>query len=164
MCSISPVAISVCAVFRPLLSVCVQYFARCYQCVCSISPIAISVCSILPVAISVCAVFRPLLSVCAVFRPLLSVCAVFPCVQTMLRLPVLGLLTCAHMLMQAIAHGGCTDTVRESALKADSGRQSLVAPGTRTRVSIAPGFQSDVLPTELSPPLRFLTAADFVRS
>ena len=25
------------------------------------------------------------------------------------------------MLMPAIAHGGCTDTVRESALKADSG-------------------------------------------
>ena len=27
------------------------------------------------------------------------------------------------MLMQAIVHGGCTDTVRESALKADSGRK-----------------------------------------
>ena len=31
----------------------------------------------------------------------------------------LGFLTCAQMLMQAIAHGGCTDSVRESALEAD---------------------------------------------
>ena len=35
----------------------------------------------------------------------------------------LGFLTCTQMLMHAIAHGGCTDTVRESALKADSGRK-----------------------------------------
>ena len=34
-----------------------------------------------------------------------------------------GFLTCAQMLMHAIAHGGCTDTVRESALKVDSGRK-----------------------------------------
>ena len=33
------------------------------------------------------------------------------------------------------------------------GEKSLAAPGTRTRVSIAPGFQSDALPTELSPAL-----------
>ena len=32
-------------------------------------------------------------------------------------------LTCAQMLMHAIAHGGCRDTVRESALKVDSGRK-----------------------------------------
>ena len=32
-------------------------------------------------------------------------------------------LTCAEMLMHAIAHGGCTDTVRESAPEADSGRK-----------------------------------------
>ena len=41
------------------------------------------------------------------------------------------------MAMRAAARGGCTYTVRESALKVDCGRQSLVAPGTRpTRVSI----------------------------
>ena len=36
---------------------------------------------------------------------------------------------------------GCTDTVSESALEVDSGgKNSLAAPGTRTRVSIAPGL------------------------
>ena len=34
-----------------------------------------------------------------------------------------GSLTCAQMLMHAIAHRGCTDTVRECALKADTGRK-----------------------------------------
>ena len=33
-----------------------------------------------------------------------------------------GFSTCARMSMHAIAHGGCTDTVRESAPKVDSGR------------------------------------------
>ena len=32
----------------------------------------------------------------------------------------LGFLTCAQTLVHATAHGGCTDTVRESALEADS--------------------------------------------
>ena len=32
-------------------------------------------------------------------------------------------LTCAPMLLLAIAHGGCTDTARESALQVDSGRK-----------------------------------------
>ena len=51
------------------------------------------------------------------------------------------------MLMHATAHGGCADTVRESALEADAGRKSLVAPGTRTRVSVvAPGFCVDATP------------------
>ena len=35
----------------------------------------------------------------------------------------LGSLTCAQTLMRATAHGGCTDTVREAALKVDSGRK-----------------------------------------
>ena len=35
-----------------------------------------------------------------------------------------GSLTCAQMLMHAIAHGGCSDTVTESALKADSGSRT----------------------------------------
>ena len=30
-----------------------------------------------------------------------------------------GFLMCAQVLMHAIAHGGCTDTVGESALRAD---------------------------------------------
>ena len=54
----------------------------------------------------------------------------------------LGFLMCAQMLMYTIAYVGCEDTVRESAQKVDSGRKSisLAAAGTRTRVSIAPGF------------------------
>ena len=43
-------------------------------------------------------------------------------------------------------------SIRESALKADVGRKSLAAPGTRTRVSTAPDFSADALPTELSAP------------
>ena len=46
------------------------------------------------------------------------------------------------MLMHEVAHGRCTNTVRESALNVDSGREkkSLAALGTGTRVSIVPGF------------------------
>ena len=44
------------------------------------------------------------------------------------------------MLMHAIVHGGCTDTVRESALAVDSERKSLATPGTRAHNSIALGF------------------------
>ena len=43
------------------------------------------------------------------------------CVQTMVRLPVFGIFT--QMLMHVIAHGGCADTVIESALEVDSGRK-----------------------------------------
>ena len=52
----------------------------------------------------------------------------------------LGFSTCAQMLRHVIAHGGCTDTVRQSALKAESARKSLAAPGNWTFISIAPGF------------------------
>ena len=44
-------------------------------------------------------------------------------------------LACVQMLMRAIAHGGCTDTVKRTL-----GEKSLAAPGTRTRVSTAPGL------------------------
>ena len=43
----------------------------------------------------------------------------------------LGCLTCAHMLTHAAAHGGCTDTVRESALKLTLGETSLATPRTQ---------------------------------
>ena len=42
----------------------------------------------------------------------------------------LGFLMCVQMLIHATAHGGCTNTVRESALKVGSGRKSFPAPGT----------------------------------
>ena len=48
-----------------------------------------------------------------------------------------GSLTRAQMLMHAIANGRCTDTVRESALKADSGRKIPCPTGERTYVSAA---------------------------
>ena len=48
----------------------------------------------------------------------------------------LGFLTCAQTLMHATAYGGCMDTIRESALKADS----LAALGTQIGISIPPGF------------------------
>ena len=38
-------------------------------------------------------------------------------------LPVFGIFMCAKMSMQAIAHGGCMDTVREFALEFDSRRK-----------------------------------------
>ena len=41
----------------------------------------------------------------------------------------LGFLTCAQTLMHAIAHGGCTDTVRESALEVDCVRKIFCCTG-----------------------------------
>ena len=38
-------------------------------------------------------------------------------------------LTCAQMLMRAIAHGRCVDTVRESALKVDWEKNPLLLQG-----------------------------------
>ena len=56
------------------------------------------------------------------------------------------------MVMHAIANGGCTGTVRgQSALKVDSASKIIATPGTRTRISIAPGFSvgrfTGLLPT-----------------
>ena len=54
-----------------------------------------------------------------------------------------------------IAHGGCTDTEKESALEVDSGRKNPL----QYRLGLEPAsvlrlvFQSDALPTELSRPL-----------
>ena len=53
-----------------------------------------------------------------------GVCSVFLCLYKQWRDCLrLGFLTCAQMLMHAIAHGGCTNTATESALKVDSGRK-----------------------------------------
>ena len=89
--------------------------------------------------------------------PFLSAYVVFFCVQTMVWLPVFGdffffffFLTCTQMLMHAIAHGGCTDTVRQSALEFDSGRKIALPPLGLELASWL--FQSDALPTERSLP------------
>ena len=51
------------------------------------------------------------------------------------------------MLMHAIAHGGCRDTVREFALKVDYGRKIACRAGDSN-----PAFESDALPIEKSRP------------
>ena len=56
-------------------------------------------------------------------HPFPLVCTVFSSDRTMAWLPAFESLTCAQMLKHATAHGGCTDTVRQSALEADSGRK-----------------------------------------
>ena len=61
------------------------------------------------------------------------------------------------MSMHAIAHGGCTDTVRESAPEADSGRKIPYRTGDSNPRQYCAwrflAFQSDALPTDLYPPL-----------
>ena len=52
-----------------------------------------------------------------------SACGIFVCPNKRYGCQCLGSLTCAQMLVHAIAHEGCTDTVGESALKVDSGRK-----------------------------------------
>ena len=60
---------------------------------------------------------------CAITR--INICAYVKCPKQWYAYQRLGCLTCTQMLMHAIARGGCTDTVRESALKGDSGRKIL---------------------------------------
>ena len=65
----------------------------------------------------------------------------------------LGFSMCTQMLMHAIAYGGCADTVRESALEADSRRKTpcgTLRPQSVLRMAIL----SDTLPVEsfLAPP------------
>ena len=64
-----------------------------------------------------------------------------------------GSLTCAQMLMHAIAHGGVRTHVRESALKVDSGRikKSLPRQGIEPAAAAS---RSDALPTKLHPTLQ----------
>ena len=62
-----------------------------------------------------------------------------------------GSLTCAQMLMHAIAHGACTDTERESALKVDSGRKIPCRTGD-SNLHQPTACRSDTLLTELLHP------------
>ena len=85
--------------------------------------------------------------------PFLPMSAVFSCLQTMVWLPVFRIFNTLspQTLMQAIALGGCTDTVTESALEVDSGRKIPCCTGdSNPRQSVSRlAFQSDALPTEL---------------
>ena len=61
------------------------------------------------------------------FLPVIGVCR---CVQTMVYACwCFGFLTCAQMLIDAIARGGCPDTVGEFALKLTLGENSLPSRG-----------------------------------
>ena len=64
----------------------------------------------------------------------------------------LGFLTCEQMLMHVIVHGGCTDTVRESALEADWEKNPLLHWGLKPASVSHLSFQLDTLPSELCPP------------
>ena len=64
----------------------------------------------------------------------------------------LGFLTCEQMLMHVIVHGGCTDTVRESALEADWEKNPLLHLGLKPASVSHLAFQLDTLPSELCPP------------
>ena len=63
----------------------------------------------------------------------------------------LGFLTCAHMLMHAIAHGGCTDTVRVCTESWLWEKNPLSHRGLEPESVLRLTFQSHTLPTELFP-------------
>ena len=64
----------------------------------------------------------------------------------------LAFLTCAHMLRHVIAHRGCSDTVRQSALEVDWEKNPLSHQGLEPKSVLCLAFQSDTLPVEPSLP------------
>ena len=76
-------------------------------------------------------------------------CCIFMCPNNGCQ--CLGFLTCAQMLICAIAQGCCTDTVRESALKVDREKNLLPHQGLKPSSGLCLAFQSDTLPVELFP-------------
>ena len=65
---------------------------------------------------------------------LLTMCSIFvcpECVRQCFGCKYWGFLTCAQMMTHAIAHGGCTNSISESALKADSERKKTLPHQTR---------------------------------
>ena len=63
----------------------------------------------------------------------------------------LGFSMCMQMLMHVIAHGGFTNTVRESALKVDWEKNPFLLQGLERVSVLYLAFQLDALSTELSP-------------
>ena len=81
------------------------------------------------------------------------ICAMFSWVQrTVYGCHCFRLLTRELMLMRAISHGGCAHTVRESALKVDTGRKCpcRTGRGLEPASALRLAFRSDALPVELS--------------
>ena len=69
-----------------------------------------------------------------------SVCGIFEC-RANSGCQSVGFLTCTQMLMHAIAHGGCTNTVREPAVKVDWEKNPLPHRGIEPwSVLLAPGL------------------------
>ena len=85
----------------------------------------------------------------------LPVCAVISCVQTMVWLPVFGIVNVRKGVTDACdtAHGDCMDIVRESALEVDCGRKIPCRTGdSNPRQYCTLAFQSDSLPSDVFPP------------
>ena len=66
------------------------------------------------------------------------------------RLPVFGIFKVCTDVYACHCTEGCTNAVRESALKIDCGKRSLAASWNRTQVSIVPGFLVPHCSSELS--------------
>ena len=72
------------------------------------------------------------------------------CVQTMVWLPVMGILNVRTDVDACDCAQGCTDTIRVSALEMDSGREkNLLQQGLEPASVLHLAIQSDALPTEL---------------
>ena len=82
--------------------------------------------------------------------PFLSVCAVFSCIQTTVWLPVFGNLNVRTYTDACDCTRGMYGHCKSLHWKLTLGEKALAKPGTRTRVSTAPGFSVGL--TELSPP------------
>ena len=72
--------------------------------------------------------------------PFLPVCEVFTCVQTMVRLPVFGIFSVGTDVDACDCTRGLYGHHRRVHWKLTLGQKTFAVPGTRTRVSIAPGF------------------------
>ena len=66
----------------------------------------------------------------------------------------LGFLTCAQMLMHAVAHGGCANTVRKSALKVDPGRKIPCHTGDSNPSALRLAFRPDAATREQTTAVR----------
>ena len=114
----------------------------------------------LPIPIGVCSTACVIpISVCSTACAIpISVCST-ACVQTMVRLPVLGILTCIQMLTHATyctlrLYGHRKRVCTESGLWEKNPLPHLgLEPASVLRLA----FQLDALPTELSPPLLVFT-------
>ena len=67
-------------------------------------------------------------------------------------LPVFGIFNVQQMLMHAVAHRGCADSVTEVDWEKNPSLHRGLEPASVLRLA----FQSDALPAELSPPLEMI--------